>query len=108
MSGWMFLLVVFLTAMLLTGDYIIKFATTSQYPVIALMIAGLFWCLSIPGWYYTVKDERLAIVGMLFSVLSLVGTVLIGMVCFGERLNMKEWVGFCFAVAAAIMLSGKV
>ena len=84
----MFLLVVFLTALLLFGDYLIKLSVGSKFTVYLLILAGVVWCSSIYGWYCTVKENRIAIIGMLFSVLSLIGTPMIGIFCFNERLTL--------------------
>jgi len=108
MSIKTFLLVVFLTGMLLGGDYLIKFAVGSKHTIWYLIFAGILWCSSIYGWYYTVKDHRLAIIGMLFSVLSLIGTALIGTLLFNEKLSMTEWFGFVLAIIACILLTGKM
>lgn len=93
--------------MLVTGDYLIKYSTTINHPIIILIFTAILWTISIPGWYYSVKEERLAIVGMLFSLFSLIGTTVIGLSIFGERLNIIEWVGFGFAIIAIILLTNK-
>lgn len=101
-------LTIFLTGVLLAGDYCIKWSVGSSHKVAFLVMAGFLWCSSIYGWYITVKDERIAIVGALFSVLSLVGTILIGIIGFNEHLTLKEWVGFSLGIVAVILLSGKL
>lgn len=108
MNNWILLLVVFLSIMLLTGDYCIKYAVGKSNWLMFLVLAGLLWCASIYGWFYTLKENRIAIVGMLFSVVSLIGTVLIGIIGFHERLSITEWVGLAFGIISAILLSGKI
>ena len=108
MSNWMLLLIAFLSAMLLTGDYLIKYAVGRPNWWFYLIVAGIIWCLSIYGWFIADSQNRVAIVGMLFSVMSLIGIVLIGIFGFNEKLNTSEWVGFALAIVASILLSGKV
>ena len=102
------LLTAFLTCMLLAGDYCIKYAVGSNHKVAFLVLTGILWCSSIYGWYLTVLNERIAIVGGMFSLLSLLGTILIGIVGFNEHLNAKEWIGFAMGAGAIVLLSGKL
>jgi len=108
MSYSMLLFILLLTGMLLTGDCFIKGSTFKSNPIWFLIIAGLLWTVSIYGWYIAAKTERLAIVGALFSVLSLVGTVVLGMVIFKETLSIKEWIGVGLGIIATFLLSGKL
>lgn len=108
MSYLSLLFVVFLTGMLLAGDCFIKAATTKTNPLNFLIIAAILWVSSIYGWYWIAKTERLAIVGALFSVLSLVGIVLLGISIFHETMSTKEWVGVGLGVVATLLLSGKL
>lgn len=108
MPYWIIALVILLTGLLLAGDCFIKAATTKSNPIYYLVIAGTLWISSIYGWYWTVKEERLAIVGTLFSVLSLIGTAILGMTIFGETLSNKEWFGVGLGVISIFLLSGKL
>lgn len=101
-------LTILMTIVLLCGDYFIKKATQSLRPEMWLYFTAVLWVSSIYGWYYIVKDERIAIVGALFSVLSLIGTVLIGIIGFNEHLSYKEWIGFGLGMIAVLLLSGKL
>jgi len=101
-------LIVFLTAMLLLGDYFIKYSVKSNFTNQFLIIAGLCWVLSIPGWYYTVLEHNISLVGMLFSVLSLVGTASIGIIFFSEQLNATEWLGLALGIISTILLASKL
>jgi len=108
MNNWIIFLVLILTGMLLSGDYLIKYAVGKVNPVPYLISAGIMWCLSIYGWYITVQYNRIAIVGILFAMFSLIGTTCIGVFGFGERLSVSEWVGLGMALAALVLLSGKL
>lgn len=108
MSPWLIFLTMFLTGMLLIGDYLIKYATISDHPIRLLIAAGVIWCLSIYGWYCINFQERLVILGLLFALFSMIGTTLIGMLGFGERLNVQEWIGLVLAIVATLLLSKKM
>lgn len=102
------LLTVFLTGLLLAGDWLIKYATVSSSYFKYLIIAAIVWVISIPGWYYVVRDNREAIIGALFAVFSIMGTTLIGVYGFNEKLSTTEWTGIGFAIISAILLTNKI
>lgn len=104
----MFFIVVFLTGMLLTGDYLIKAAVKDAFPISLLFLAMIFWSVSVPGWYYALLDHNISLIGMLFSVLSLVGSCLIGMFFFNERLSGIEWLGLFFGIVSTFLLASKL
>ena len=108
MNVLMMALITFFTAMLLGGDYLIKAATVSPEPIRLLVYAALVWMGSVYGWYYILQGEKIAIVGMLFAMLSLIGTTLIGMLGFGEKLDIKEIIGLVLAIASTVLLANKV
>jgi multidrug transporter EmrE-like cation transporter len=53
---------------------------------------------------YFAKNQ-LSLVGTIWSVLSLVATVLIGLLIFGEKLNIMGITGIIFAFMAIVFLS---
>jgi uncharacterized membrane protein len=108
MNFYMAVLVVFLTGVLLAGDYLIKSAVKSHHAVALLIVAAMLWVLSIPGWFYTLHGRNLSLVGMLFSVVSLIGSAMIGVLVFGETLSAKEWVGLVLGIVSAILLASKL
>lgn len=108
MSLFIFFMVVVLTGMLLTGDYLIKSATIVRSPVVMLVLAALIWSASIPGWYLVNKTSRIAILGAMFAVISVIGTTMIGVVIFREKLSVLEWVGIGLAIVSMMLLSRKM
>lgn len=108
MNAWLILLTIFLTALTLAGDVLIKYAIKSDVRAWLLFWSVVLWGVSPYGWYVVLKYERFAIVGAIFSIMSLVGLVIIGLCCFNERLTIKEWVGFSFGLLSIILLSGKI
>ena len=100
-------MVIFLSAVLLAGDALVKQATVSkQYGLCVL--AGVLWVASIPGWYYVVNGHRLAMTGAVFAVVSIVGTTLIGIFAFHEKICASEWLGLVLAVASMVLLARKI
>lgn len=69
------------------------------YILIAYSIGALAWLPAI------LQKNQLSIVGTLWSVLSLLTTILIGVLIFNEKLNLTSIVGIIFAVIAVVLLS---
>ena len=107
MNYKMILTVIVLTAMLNTGDYFIKLATKT-HNILYLWVTALFWVASIPGWYYTMREENLSLICMLFAVVSLITTTMMGMILFDERLTNIEWIGFTLTLISIYLLSSKL
>lgn len=81
-----------------------KFALApSFYYVIIILVVYSFGVLA---WLPAIlQKNQLSIVGTIWSVLSLLTTVMIGILIFGEKLNAIGVVGIIFAVVAVVLLS---
>jgi drug/metabolite transporter (DMT)-like permease len=102
------LLTIAMTSLLLAGDFFIKSSTQSSHPIKLLFIAAILWVSSIPGWNYLLTQHKLAVIGSLFSIMSVIGSLLIGMFCFHENLGSREWIGCSLAIISIILLSSKL
>ena len=108
MTIYIILFTIFLTGMLLGGDYLIKYSTESSHTIRYLIMAAILWVASIPGWYYIVRNHKIAIVGILFAMFSLIGTTLIGVIGFNEKLTNYEWLGIGLAIVSTLLLTNKL
>ncbi len=71
-----------------------------------LIAAFLVYSLGTIAWFPSIYEKnQLSIVGVMWSVLSLTTTVIIGILIFGEKLNAMSTVGIVFAFIAIIFLS---
>jgi multidrug transporter EmrE-like cation transporter len=88
-----------------TGEFLSKkFAlgptwTTFVFILMVYLLGVLAWLPAI------VQKNRLSIVGTIWSVLSLLATVLIGTVLFREKLGILGVVGVVTAVISVVLLS---
>ena len=81
-----------------------KFALTPSLSYIILIVA--IYALGTLSWLPAIlQKNQLSIVGSIWSVLSLVATVSIGILIFGEKLNVAGIVGIIFAAIAIALLS---
>lgn len=81
-----------------------KFALNPNLTLVIIIlvvysVSVLFWLPAI------LQKNQLSIVGTMWSVLSLLTTVLIGVLIFGEKLNFTGFIGIVFAFLAIILLS---
>jgi multidrug transporter EmrE-like cation transporter len=87
------------------GEYFSKkFGLSPSYVLVACILASyivgtLFWLPAI------VQNNQLSIVGAIWSVMSLMATVLIGVLIFGEQLNALSLAGIFLGAIAIFLLS---
>ncbi|MEI4472582.1 hypothetical protein [Frigidibacter sp. MR17.24] len=93
----------------LLGDYFVKLAVESGHPLTSrpLAAAGLLYALSAVAWYFTFQHMTLAQSGVAVAVFSLLALVGLGVVCFGETLAPRDWLGIgCALASLALMARG--
>jgi len=74
------------------ADILIKRASDkSQLLSISFAVGALIYGLSAFGWFYALKSLKLATLGGIYSLTTVVLIVLSGVVFFGERLNTAEY-----------------
>lgn len=74
----------------------------------ALLVVGILvvYSLGVLAWLPAIlQKNQLSIVGAIWSVLSLLTTVLIGVLIFGERLSLVGILGVIAAFVAVFLLS---
>jgi len=81
-----------------------KFALNPNWILVIIIllvysIGVLFWLPAI------LQRNSLSIVGTIWSVMSLLATILIGVLIFKEKLSLAGMIGIVFAFAAIILLS---
>lgn len=87
------------------GEFLSKkfaLAPSWEYVVIIIIIYSLGTLAWLPA---ILQKKQLSIVGALWSVLSLLATVLIGIIIFHEKLNVLVITGIVFGAIAVALLS---
>jgi len=80
-----------------------KFALNPKFSYIAYIL--IFYSLGVLAWLPAIlQKNQLSIVGTMWSVLSLLTTVLIGILIFNEKINTTGIVGIIFAFIAIVLL----
>jgi multidrug transporter EmrE-like cation transporter len=81
-----------------------KFALSPRFLYVILIL--IIYSLGVLAWLPAILQRNsLSIVGTIWSVLSLLTTILIGVLIFGEKLSTLGIVGIIMAMLAIILLS---
>ena len=88
-----------------TGEFLSKKFALSQNLVLVIMII-VAYSISVLLWLPAIlQKNQLSIVGVMWPVLSLLITILIGTIIFGEKLSLFGVLGITFAIISTILLS---
>lgn len=107
MSSWLITLAITgIAVVAVIGDYFIKLASLTSSPVQnRWFLAGcVMYALTAFGWVFAFRHIKLASIGVLFSLSTVILLAALGVFVFGETLNKLELVGFGFAVIAIVLL----
>ncbi|MDP3883290.1 MAG: hypothetical protein Q8Q48_04555 [Candidatus Staskawiczbacteria bacterium] len=98
---WLLLSSLFFAA----GEFLSKkFALNPSLVLVVFII--VVYSVSVLLWLPAIlQKNQLSVVGVMWSVLSLLITVLIGTIIFGEKLNLFGILGIIFAFISTILLS---
>lgn len=98
---WLILSAVFFAG----GEFLSKkFALNPKFSFVALVL--LAYILGTLAWLPAIlQKNQLSIVGAIWSVMSLLATVLIGVIIFSEKLSILGIIGIIMAMGAIVLLS---
>jgi len=81
-----------------------KFALNPKISLVVLIL--IIYSLGVLAWLPAIMQKnQLSIVGAIWSVMSLLATVLIGLLIFGEKLNVIGIIGIVAVMVAVALLS---
>jgi drug/metabolite transporter (DMT)-like permease len=101
------LLVVFLSAVGVLGDFFLKLAGKGQkfVEVRWLILGAAIYALTAIGWFYVMKFIKLSSLGVIYAISTLLFVVLLGVYYFHERLNVYEIIAIVLALTSLVILS---
>jgi undecaprenyl phosphate-alpha-L-ara4N flippase subunit ArnF len=102
--GFLFALITALVV--IAGDIILKIAADGARPMLSWLVAGgaAIYALSALFWFLAMRQVTLAQAGVAYSMLTLLALCAIGVLWFGERLYLREYIGIACALAAMVLL----
>lgn len=95
-----------ITGLTILGDYAIKVATNKEPGLMSawFLVGALLYGLPAIGWFYLMKTHSLAMIGVLYSALSIILLAALGYFAFSEALGRREWLGMSLAIAAVLVM----
>ena len=101
------LIVIFLAGVGVLGDYFIKEAGAgTKYILYGPFILGMvIYALTAVGWFYVMKHMKLGVLGMFYSLTTVILLAIVGAIFFRERLTMFDLVGISLGIASIIILA---
>ncbi len=100
------IIAVFLSLVGVIGDFFIKLSGQGiKFMEIKWFVIGfLIYGLTAFGWFYVMKDIKLATLGVFYAVSTVIFLVIVGVFYFKESLNVYEIVGISLALISLIIL----
>ena len=99
-----FALILLASASVIAGDYFAKTWSVDQKPLWGILaLLGYFGS----GFFYlpTLLREGLVVTSVLWSLVSIIGFLIIGLVIFKESLDAVQTVGVAFGIVALVILA---
>jgi small multidrug resistance pump len=89
------------------GDYLLKLASEQPQPIGSVWFAAglLVYASTAFAWVYALRDLKLATVGLVYSIGTLLLLTLMGVVVFHEPLKWPEIVGIGLALTSITLLA---
>ena len=100
-------LILLASASVIAGDYFAKTWSIEQRPIWGILaLLGYFGS----GFFYlpTLLREGLVVTSILWSLISIIGFLVIGLILFNESLDMLQTVGVVFGVVSLIILASSM
>jgi drug/metabolite transporter (DMT)-like permease len=96
-----------LAALATIADYFLKLASTeARMFANRWFVAGcLIYAAGAFGWVYVLQSLKLATIGLIYSVGTVLLLAALGYFVFNERLNNFEIAGIAFGIASIVLLS---
>jgi len=98
---WLIISALFFAA----GEFLSKkFALSPKFSYVALLLIA--YSIGVLAWLPAILQRNsLSVVGTMWSVLSLLATITIGVLIFGEKISMVGIAGIIAAIIAIVLLS---
>ena len=105
MQSYLILLVI--TGATLLGDYAIKVSGQRPAGLLSFEFATgmVLYCLPAIGWFFLMKTHTLAVIGVLYSISTIMLLVVLGVFVFKEPFGMRDAIGVGLAVLAVVVMN---
>ncbi len=96
-----------ITAGTLGGDYLIKLASAQQGGMTSatFMLGAVLYGSTAIGWFLLMRQHSLAMIGVMFSAMSLILLAAMGTALFKEPFGLREALGIGLAIASVAVMA---
>ncbi len=103
------IVLLFITAGTLSGDYLIKLASSQHGGMLSatFLLGALLYGSTAIGWFLLMRQHSLAMIGVMFSAMSLILLAAMGTLIFKEPFGGREVLGLTLAIASVVVMSAK-
>ena len=101
------MVVIALSAIGVSGDIFLKKASETDRLFLSwpFVIGFVIYSSTAFGWVIAMKYLKMATVGSVYSISTILLLAISGTLLFGESLSNTEWIGILLAIASLVILS---
>ncbi len=99
-------IIVIVSLISLVGDVVLKKASENNNMML-LGLGILLYSIDAAMWFYAYKYSKFSTVGIIYSLLIIFASILIGILFFKEKIVLKEIIGICFGLVSLFLLAGR-
>lgn len=103
MTPMTYLVLASVLALAFMGDVCVKNGSLSNAPG-WVVLGGILYGSTAVGWWYLFRENKMAVISVIYDVGSTLAIILLGTLVFGEQLTSKEVAGLVLGVAALWLL----
>lgn len=97
--------VMFMTLIVVLGDYSIKLAVKAGGIFnLHFLLGFLLYCSSTFVWFFVLKYLKFAEANLIYSLFIILASIVIGVFVFGDHISPIEWVGIGLAITSIGLL----
>ena len=102
-----YLILLAVTGATLLGDYAIKISGMRPRGLLSIEFAAGLILYSLPaiGWFFLMRNHTLAVIGVLYSMTTIVLLVGLGVFVFKEPFGLRDAIGVGLAVLAVVIMN---
>ena len=95
-----------ITVVTLIGDWCIKLASERQDGLVSpvFLIGAVLYGAPAVGWFYLMRNNSLAMIGVLYSASTILLLAVLGTFVFHESFGLRQGIGLAMAVAAVVVM----
>jgi small multidrug resistance pump len=101
------LVMVGVAAVAVVGDWFLKLASQNPTPYGNRWFVGgcIIYSLCAFGWVFVMQHLKLATIGVVYSISTILMLTALGVFVFDETLTKSEWAGIACAVLSIVLLA---